>query len=89
VLLLTTICHYSRLVVEKSQVFNKGIGGIMEEKIVYTVDEAAEILKISRPSAYQGIERNEIPHIRIGRRILVPRVALERLLNEATPVKVS
>ena len=55
----------------------------MEEKIIYTVDEAAILLGISRPSAYNGIERGEIPHIRIGKRILVPRVALEKLLTNA------
>jgi excisionase family DNA binding protein len=53
------------------------------EKLVLTVEEAAEILGISRPTAYQGIQSGEIPHIRIGRRILVPRAALEKLLANA------
>lgn len=53
------------------------------EKLTLTVEEAAEVLGISRPSAYQGVERGEIPHIRVGKRILVPRSALERLLAEA------
>ncbi len=53
------------------------------EKIVLTVDEAARILQISRPSAFRGIKSGEIPHIRIGRRILVPVVALEKLLTNA------
>lgn len=46
-----------------------------------TVDEAAEILGISRNTCYEAIHRKEIPSIRIGRRILVPRVALDRLLS--------
>lgn len=53
------------------------------EKVVYTVDEAAQILDISRPSAFQGIRRGEIPCIRIGRRILVPKAALDKLLGNA------
>ena len=53
------------------------------QKIVYTVDEAAEILQISRPSAFRGIKSGEIPYIRIGRRILVPVAALEKLLANA------
>lgn len=53
------------------------------EKLVLTVEQAAEILGISRPTAYQAIERGEIPHIRIGRRILVPVAALEKLLANA------
>lgn len=55
----------------------------MEEKIVLTVDEVANILGISRPTAYQGIQRGEIPSIKVGKRILVPRMALEKLLAEA------
>lgn len=55
----------------------------MVEDIVLTVEEAAKRLKISRPSAYLAIERGEIPVIKIGRRILVPVAALERMLAEA------
>jgi len=56
---------------------------IMENRVVLTVEEAAEVLKISRPSAYQAVQRGEIPIIRIGRRILVPVAALEKLLESA------
>lgn len=55
----------------------------MEDKLTLTVKEAAEALGISRPTAYEAIGTGEIPHIRIGRRILVPRVALEKLLAGA------
>ena len=48
-----------------------------------TVEEAAEMLGLSRAFAYEAVSRGEIPSIRIGRRILVPKVALERLLNSA------
>lgn len=53
------------------------------ERIVYTVTEAAEILGISRPTAFQGVERGEIPHIRVGRRILIPKAALDKMLASA------
>ncbi len=55
----------------------------MENKVVMTVEEAAELLKISKPSAYQAVKHGEIPVIRIGRRILVPVSALEKLLASA------
>ena len=45
-----------------------------------TVEEAGELLNISRSLAYQGVKSGAIPSIRIGRRLLVPRVQLERLL---------
>ena len=48
---------------------------------VFSVDEVAKILRIARVSVYQAIERGELPSIRFGRRILIPRTALERLLN--------
>jgi excisionase family DNA binding protein len=47
---------------------------------VITVDEVAAILRISRGSAYEAAKRREIPTIRIGRRLLVPSDAFERLL---------
>jgi excisionase family DNA binding protein len=47
---------------------------------VVTLSEAAEMLRISRGSAYEAAKRKEIPTIRIGRRLLVPAAALERML---------
>ena len=47
----------------------------------YTVPEAAEILGISRASAYNAARGGLIPVVRISRRIVVPRAALERLLE--------
>lgn len=59
-------------------------GEIMEaQKYVFTVDQVAEILQISRPQAYLGVSTGQIPSIRVGRRILVPRAALEKLLATA------
>lgn len=52
-------------------------------KYVLTVEEAGQRLGLSRPSAYQAVKRGEIPIIRIGRRILVPVVAFEKLLENA------
>ncbi len=53
----------------------------MLEREVYTVDEVAVRLGLSRNSAYEAIRRGEIPHLRIGRRILVLKPALEALLQ--------
>ena len=54
-----------------------------QERLTMTVEEAAAALGISRAFAYEAVTRNEIPHVRIGRRILVPRAALERMLGAA------
>ena len=48
-----------------------------------SIPEAAKLLGIGRTSAYEAVRRGELPVIMIGRRILVPIVALERMLEEA------
>lgn len=53
------------------------------EKLVYTIAEAGEKLSLSRPSMYLAIQRKSIPFIRVGRRILIPRSALEKFLSNA------
>jgi excisionase family DNA binding protein len=53
-----------------------------EEPHVYSPDEARKILKISRGLIYEAIRKGQIPSIRIGRRILIPRYGLEKLLTK-------
>ena len=50
------------------------------EKLTLTVSEAAQVLGLSRNSCYQAVETGTLPSLRIGKRILIPRFALERLL---------
>ena len=51
-----------------------------DDRLVLTVREAAQLLKIGRSCAYEAVRNGQLPVIRMGRRILVPRAALERLL---------
>ena len=53
-----------------------------EDRLVYTVAEAGQLLGISRAFAYELVARGEIPVIRLGRRRLVPKVALIALIAE-------
>jgi excisionase family DNA binding protein len=57
----------------------------VEERLTYTLTEAARRLGISRALAYEAAHRGELPVCRIGRRLLVPRAALLRLLEDAPP----
>lgn len=59
-----------------------------EEAPTLTVEQAGQRLGISRHSAYEAVKRGDIPTIRIGRRILVPRLALDRMLLEGSPREV-
>ena len=52
-----------------------------DEPMTMTVTEAARRLGISRGLAYEAVHRGEIPSISVGNRLLVPRVALERMLE--------
>jgi excisionase family DNA binding protein len=52
-----------------------------DQRQVLTVPEAAVALGISRAHAYELVARQELPALRLGRRVVVPRRALERLLN--------
>jgi excisionase family DNA binding protein len=54
-------------------------------KYIFSVPEAGEIIGISRPSAYLAARSGSLPTVRIGRRLVVPRHALERLLSPAQP----
>jgi excisionase family DNA binding protein len=58
-----------------------------DDRLTWTVAEAAELLGISRASAYEAAHRGELPVRVIGRRMLVPRAALLRLLDGAHEVE--
>ena len=52
-------------------------------RITLTVTEAANLLGISRNLCYEAVSKGEIPSLRLGNRLLVPRVALEQLMTAA------
>ena len=53
------------------------------ESLVLKVPEAGRLLNLSRATAYSLCRQGVIPTIRLGRRLVVPRVALLRMLAEA------
>jgi excisionase family DNA binding protein len=52
-----------------------------QQEWTITIPEAAERLGIHRDSAYTAAARGQIPTIRIGKRLLVPTAAFERMLG--------
>lgn len=52
------------------------------DRLTYSVDEVAKLLGIGRNSAYRAVQTGELPSLRIGRRVVVPRRALEEWLTE-------
>ncbi|MGH3056605.1 MAG: helix-turn-helix domain-containing protein [Gaiellaceae bacterium] len=45
-----------------------------------SVEEAGQVLGISRSSAYSAARTGDIPALRVGARLLVPREKLRRML---------
>ena len=50
-----------------------------------TVEAAGEIMGIGRNQAYEAVHRGELPSIKIGKRILVPKALLDKLLEGTLP----
>ncbi|MDP8931636.1 MAG: helix-turn-helix domain-containing protein [Actinomycetota bacterium] len=46
-----------------------------------TVEEAGELLGLSRSSAYRAAAKGELPTLRFGRRLLVPTARLLAMLG--------
>ena len=56
----------------------------MPSRLTYTVPEVAELLGISRSSAYECVRRGEIPALTLGRRVVIAKTAIDALLGSAT-----
>lgn len=55
-----------------------------KHRLVLTIEEAGELLGVSRPTAYQMAHAGQIPIIKLGkRRMVVPKAALDKMLLEA------
>ena len=54
----------------------------LDKRLCITVPEAAEMLRISRNFAYELVRQGKLPSIRFGKRILISRAALEKMLGK-------
>lgn len=50
------------------------------EPLVLSVPAVARLLCISKTSCYEAVRLGQIPSLRFGRRIVIPKVGLQRLL---------
>jgi excisionase family DNA binding protein len=53
------------------------------ERAVYTVREISIMLNRNLPATYELMKRKDFPSIRLGRRIVVPKAAFHRWLEQA------
>lgn len=52
-----------------------------EDRVVFTVAEAAELLGISKGTAYEYVRTGQLPAVRLGRRLVIPKHRFDELLN--------
>ena len=55
-----------------------------DDRLVLTIEEAGKLLGLGRSGTYEAARRGDIPTLRIGSRILVPKAALLKLLEETS-----
>lgn len=53
----------------------------MENKMVFNAEETAKFLGVGMNKIYELLTSGQIPSRRIGRKYLIPRLALENWLN--------
>ncbi len=52
------------------------------ERLTFNIEEVAKLLGLGRTTTYELARAGRIPSVRLGRRLLVPRAALVRFLDE-------
>ncbi|MEN8905841.1 MAG: helix-turn-helix domain-containing protein [Clostridiales bacterium] len=55
-------------------------------KLVYSVQETSKILNIGMNRIYKLLRDNTIPNVRLGKKIIIPKKALENWLMESAGV---
>jgi excisionase family DNA binding protein len=54
-------------------------------RVTITADELAALLGVDRKTVYEGAARGEIPSVRLGRRVLFARTAIDAWLGTLGP----
>jgi len=53
----------------------------LKKRLTYKIEEAARLAGCGRNAMYDAAKRGEVPVIRIGKRLLIPKAAFDRLLE--------
>ena len=59
----------------------------IDQRLCITVPEAAKLLGVSRNHGYGLAKRGEIPVLKFGSRVVVPKVAFEKMLKDCSVAK--
>lgn len=83
------LCHTVLITIDERKTPNRtsqepeGPTVIRDIPHTYTAREAAERLGVGLTSLYAAVQRGELPSIRVGRRVLIPRRSLDVMLGAA------
>jgi excisionase family DNA binding protein len=55
---------------------------ISNERLLLRIDEVAQLIGVSRTTAYALVNKGEIPSVRIGGLLRIPNDALRKLIEE-------
>ena len=55
-----------------------------DQRLTYDVPEAGRLAGLGRNASYEAVRRGEMPVLRIGGRLLVPKKAWDRKLSGET-----
>lgn len=58
-----------------------------EKSLVFSASDVAKFLGVSKNTVYEATRTGQIPSIRWGKRILIPKVGLMKILGEAGSAK--
>ena len=56
-------------------------------RLVMTVPEAGELLGLGRNASYEAAKRGDLPTVRIGKLLRVPKAAFHRMLESAVAME--
>ncbi len=58
---------------------------VLDKRLCISVPEAAEMLGLSRNFVYDLVKQKQLPVIKFGKRLLIPRAALEKMFEKGVP----
>jgi excisionase family DNA binding protein len=61
------------------------VSSILEKPETYSVPEAGRRVGLGKNASYEAARRGELPVMRFGRLLRVPRAAFDRMLAEVRP----
>jgi excisionase family DNA binding protein len=78
------IGHWSRKGKRKKDQMRQNTSNSNDRPTYDSVEDFAKQIGISRQAAYAGLRRGEIPHIRLGKRFILPKTAIAEWLRNAS-----